>query len=109
MNKDDILAKSRQENKSGDERESKIKLRSDAISASIGAALCMIVGMIEMFVFDRKMTPMWIIYSGIYFSKKLMDAIKLKKRSVIIAAVFWGLLLACWVVLYVSDIVKVIG
>lgn len=105
MNKEEILEKARKENKNGDEREEKIKLRSYAISASIGALLCITLAFVENVIFDRNVAHIWIIYNGMLFSKTLLDAIKLKKKSTIISSVFWGVLLVCWIVLYVLNII----
>lgn len=106
MNKDDILKMSREENQNGDEREEKIKLRSYATSAGIGALLCMIFVMIENFVFDRRATLIWIIYSGMMFSKSIMDAVKLKKRFDIGLSVIWGLVYIIYIVIYILDNIR---
>ena len=103
MNKDDILQKSRKENKNGDEREEKIKLRSYATSAAIGALLCMVFVFIENIIFDRNTTLIWIIYCGMMFSKNILDAIKLKKKSDIVLSVLWGLCFAIDIVIYILD------
>ena len=103
MNKDDILQKSREENKNGDEREEKIKLRSYAISAAIGALLSMIFVFIENVILDRNTTLIWIIYCGMMFSKNILDAIKLKKKSDIVLSVLWGLCFVIYIVIYILN------
>ena len=103
MNKEDILKKSREENQNGDKMESKIKLRSYAISASIGALICMVFVFIESFLFDRSTTTIWTIYSGMMFSKSLLDAIKLKKKSDIGLAIIWGICCISNIVIYILD------
>ena len=101
MNKDDILKKSREENQNGDEREKEIKLRSYATSAAIGALLCMVFVFVENIIFDRNSTLIWIIYCGMMFSKCVLDAIKLKKKSDIVLSILWGL---CFII-FIIDIV----
>lgn len=103
MIKDEILAKSRNENKNGDEREEKIRLRSYAISAVIGASLCMVFVLIENAIFDRNATMMWIIYFGMIFSKSLLDAIKLKTKSDILFSILWGICFLIDIVVYILD------
>ena len=103
MNKDDILRMSRKENQNGDEREEKIKLRSYAISAAVGALLCMIFVFVEDFVFDRSTMLIWIIYFGMMFTKSLLDAIKLKKKADIVLSILWGLCFAIDIVIYLLD------
>jgi hypothetical protein len=102
MNKNDILAKSRNENKNGDERESDIRLRSYAISASIGAIICMLLIIIESF-FDRSTSMIWIIYSGMMVSKDVINAIKLKKKMDIGLSIIWGIVLVLHIILYILD------
>lgn len=106
MNKDDILKKSREENQNGDEREEKIRLRSYATSAAIGALICMVFVIVEGRVFDRSTTHIWIIYSGIMFSKHLIDAIKLKKKEDVLFSILWGVVFLIHSVLYVIDNVR---
>lgn len=103
MNKEEILNKSRNENQNGDERENKIKLRSYAISAAIGALLCMIFVFIESVIFDRNTTLIWIIYCGMMFSESIMDAVKLKKKLDIGLSILWGLCFVVDIVVYILD------
>ena len=103
MNKDEILKMSREENQNGDEREEKIKLRSYATSAAIGALLCMIFVFVEEIVFDRNAILIWIIYFGMMFSKGILDAIKLKKKFDIVLSILWGLCFIINIVIYILD------
>ena len=103
MNKEDILEKSRQENKNGDEREAKIRLNSYAMSAAIGALLCIVFVFIENIVFDRSTPLIWIIYCGMLFSKSILDAVKLKKKLDLVLSALWGLCVVLNVVIYLLD------
>ena len=106
MNKEDVLTLSRQENQNGDEREEKIKLRSYAMSAAIGALLCMILVFIEDMIYNRSTTSLWIIYCGMMFSKNIIDAVKLKKKLEIVLAILWGICLVINSVFYILDNIK---
>lgn len=103
MNKEDILKMSRDENQNGDEREEKIKLHSYAVSASVGALICMVFVLIESFMFDRSTATIWTIYSGMMFSKSLLDAIKIKKKADIGLSVIWGICCILNVIVYILD------
>ena len=103
MNKDDVLQMSREENQNGDEREKDIQLRSYAIGAVIGMFLCVIFMFIEYFVFDRRLTPILIIYAGMMFAKSTLDAIGLKKKFDVITSILLGLGFAMFIVLYILD------
>ncbi len=102
MNKEDILAKSRNENKNGDERESDIRLRSYATSASVGALICGLFVVSESY-FDRSTSMIWTIYSGMMLSKSIIDAFMLKKRMDIGLSVMWGIVFVLHLVLYILD------
>lgn len=52
MNKEEILAKSRQENKDADERETQIKLKAISISRSVGIMLCFVILLLETIMLD---------------------------------------------------------
>ena len=43
MTKEEILAKSRKENKSGDEREQRVIAQGGSIAKAVGLALCMLI------------------------------------------------------------------
>ena len=103
MNKDDVLRMSRKENQNGDEREEKIRLRSYAISAAVGALLCMVFVFVENVIFDRNATLIWIIYCGMMFTKSLLDAIKLKKKTDIVLSILWVLCFVIDIVIYILD------
>ena len=103
MNKDDVLRMSREENQNGDEREEKIKLRSYAISAAVGALLCMVFVFVENVIFDRSTTLIWIIYCGMMFTKSILDAVKLKKKSDIVLSILWALCFVIDIVVYILD------
>lgn len=106
MNKDDILKKSREENQNGDEREDKIKLRSYATSAIIGGFICSILGIIEILVFDRSTTVILIIFSGMMFSKYVLDAFALKKKLDCISSAAWGLCCIMHIVVYILENIR---
>ena len=103
MDRDDILKKSREENKNGDEMEQKIKLRSYAFGAAVGCLLCTVLVFIEDILFNRSAPLLWIIYSGMLFSKSILDAIALKKRLDIILSIFWGLGFLAHIAIYIYD------
>ena len=106
MNKDDVLRMSREENQNGDEREEKIKLRSYAISAAVGALLCMVFVFVENVIFDRNATLIWIIYCGMMFTKCILDSVKLKKKSDIVLSILWALCFVIDIVVYILDNVE---
>ncbi|MBQ2675937.1 MAG: hypothetical protein IJF54_00860 [Clostridia bacterium] len=103
MTKNDILEKSRKENQNGDEMETKVRLHSYGMSAAIGGLICMAFVIVESIIFDRSTALIWTIYSGMYFSKSILDAVKLKKKIDICLSILWGLVFVLNIVSYILD------
>lgn len=103
MNKEDILAKSREENKNGDEREQKVREHAYAMSATYGGLICMIMVMLEDLVFNRDTRAIWIIYGGMLFANSLTGAIQTKSKKYIGLSVLFGTLLILELVVYFID------
>lgn len=103
MNKEDILKLSRAENKNGDEREQKVRLRSYATSAFIGLFLCIIASFIEDIIFDRSAALVRIIYYGMQFSHSILNTVKLKNKMDATLSAVWGLGLVIEGINYVLD------
>ena len=104
MNKEEILKRAREESKSGDEREEKIKLHSYAVSGAVGALLCMIIVLLEELLFNRNADAIWIVYCGMQFIKYFLDAQKLKTKMDIGLSILWGLCFMINIVTYILDI-----
>lgn len=103
MNKDEILAKSRNENKNGDEREKKVREHAFAMSAAWGGLICMLAIMAERLIFDRSATIIWTVYCGMQFANALTGAIQSKERKYILLSVLFGVLLITFVAVYLTE------
>ena len=84
MEKEEILKKSRVENKNGDEKSLNDRNFSYAIGECVGSCLCMILTILERLLFDRTVTSLWIVYIGISFTVALTGFIKSKKKKLLI-------------------------
>ncbi|MBO5090705.1 MAG: hypothetical protein J6C27_07350 [Clostridia bacterium] len=82
MNKDEILAKSREENKSADERQKHLQQKAGTIASAVGMALCCIVAFLEGIFGDSVILfyGCFSIYWGITASNGLVLAIFEKKK-----------------------------
>ena len=103
MNKEEILAKSRKENKNGDERDFKQREKSNAISATVATLVCIVMATVESFVFQRSATVIWVIYAAIEFTSALSGAILSKKKWLMGLSVFMGLVFVAMIVLYICE------
>ena len=83
MTKEEILARSRDENKNSDEREQQITNRARAISGAIGLTLCMLLNLINTYNNGPAAvsSAMWAVACGIYAPGYLISALELKRKS----------------------------
>ena len=90
MNKEEILKRSKEENKYNDEREKAIQINSYSVAAVVGVCICLLFRIIEGLVFHRDTSHIAIIFNAIFFSKFLVDAIKIRKQHFILLSVLSG-------------------
>lgn len=103
MIKDEILAKSRNENKNGDERDLKNREKSYSISAGVATLVCIVMAYIEEYIFKRSSIDIWIIYTAIEFAAALSGAILSKKKWLVGLSILMGVLLVMMICLYVRE------
>ena len=101
--KEEILEKSREENKKGDEREKQAQNKAYAIGASIGLLLCMVVVLLERIVFDRSDDAVWLIYTGMDFPISLISYKETKKKSWLVLTILFGLCFVAYAALYIAS------
>ena len=90
MEKEEVLKKSRIENKKGDEKSLNDRNTSYAVGQIVGSILCMILTILEGFLFNRSSTALWIVYVGISFSIALTGIIKSKKKWLLLPLIICG-------------------
>ncbi len=103
MNKEEILAKSREDNKNGDERDLKNREKSYSISAGVATFICIVMATIEEYLFQRSAMDIWVIYTAIEFATALSGAILSKKKWLIGLSIFMGLLFVAMVFFYIRE------
>lgn len=83
MTKEEILEKSRKENKGFDEREQQTKIMAGNISQSFGVILCLLTSMINRYFDGPRIVTIAVlmIYVGMGASQYIVSAIRLKKVS----------------------------
>ena len=106
MNKEEILKKSKEENKYSDEREKAIQINSYSIAATVGVCVCVLFQIIEGFIFGRDTSHIMVIFSVIFFSKFFVDSIKIRKKHHIILSVFSGIALLSSILSYILFIIN---
>lgn len=104
MNREDILNKSRAENKGADERELQVNAKAGNIAFRCGAALCMILILIESLLCDTRglMPPLFAVYLFMAACGEIYAGIALKSKRVILG-VFYALLCVAFLVFFILD------
>ena len=97
MNRDEILAKSREENKNHDEMMLDVLKKAGEASSQIGLAVAAILFGVEAFFYNSYNYGILCIYFSIEASKNLVMYSKLKEKKQLLM----GLLMSC--LLYTSD------
>ena len=109
MNKDEILAASRKENKSKDLAELEVSYRAGNIAARVGATVCCLVSVIYVWATNTMLFSPWIIYFSILGTQYLVKFLKLKKKSDLTITVLFFAMCIFFLVLFVLRIAEVKG
>ena len=90
MTKEEILEKSRNENKGFDEREQQARIMAGNISQSFGVFLCLLTSMINRYFDGPRVVTIAVlmIYVGMGASQYIVSALRLKKVSDWVMALF---------------------
>lgn len=99
MTKEEILAKSRADNKTRDEMEQSVFYKSGQTACAVGAAVCGLIMILEGVVKDNTRFDLWAVFLAMTGTMLVMKYKKLKKiyelifgaAELVIAAVFLGI------------------
>lgn len=106
MDREEILAKSRNENQKMDERERDVIGQAGKIAAMVGAIVCMLIYGID-YTFAEKYSPScFIIYGSIMVVANLVKYIKLKRKNELALTIVFGLITIANLVIYIMSFVR---
>ena len=106
MNKDEILEKSRQENKHKDEMEKEVFLKAGQRSCAVGSIICAIIIVLETFFADNVNLSILALYFAMTGTMLLSKYSKLKKIHELIFGSIQLVLSAICMVLYIMRLVR---
>ncbi len=106
MNKEEILAKSRKENKNQDEYEKYVLSRAGHIAMAVGGVLCMLIILFEAIFTDSPALTPWAIYLTMTGTTLLIKYHYLRKKHDL---VFGLLQLAFATAMLILHIIKIMG
>lgn len=105
MNKEEILAKSRNENKNVDEFEKEVLKQAGNAGCITAAIVTFILFILELFIKNHTNYGLWAILFSILSAQFIVKAIKLKRKHEIAIAICYPILTLCLIAAYILDIV----
>lgn len=108
MNKEEILAKSRKENKNQDIYEYDVLKSAGSIATRIGLILCCLIAVLEVIFTGKVSFGSWFIFFGMLSTLFLVKFIKLHRRHELLVTVFYFALCIMFFILFIIQIMGVI-
>ena len=108
MNREEILAKSRKENKGNDERELAALARAGQVASAAGGFVCVAILILEAILSDynsRVVYAIWAVYLTITGTTLLAKYIKLKKKHELICGLIELIIAAAFLIMYIIRLV----
>jgi len=105
MKKEEILEKSRNENKGSDELELSVLASSGKLAAQIGMLVCCIVAVLQVILRETISFESWMIYFSILGTMFTVKYFKLHKKHELLLAVLFDCLFVFFTVLFVIRLI----
>ena len=81
MNRDEILEKSRKENKNRDYAELEVAYQAGNMAWRVGATVCCVISVISYWIINVMLLSPWIIYFSMLGTNYLVQYIKVKRKT----------------------------
>lgn len=105
MNREEILEKSRRENKGTDEMELIVLNLAGKLAAQIGMLICCVVAVLQVSFTDSMSYESWMIYFSILGMLFTVKYVKLHKKHELLLAILFSALFVFFTVLFVHRLV----
>lgn len=100
MDKDEILKKSREENKNRDFVEAEVLNRANAIALVVSMLLCALISGLHAIFREKPDCAVWVVQFGILSTVMLVKFAKLRKRHELLLGLLYGGFCVCFFVFY---------
>ena len=105
MNKEEILERSRTENKNMDEYERSVLASAGKLSAQIGMLMCCVIAVLEVIFLDHISYASWMIYFSILSTIFIYKYLKMKNKHELLLAIFYCAIFIMFTVLFIIDLI----
>jgi len=106
MNREEILERSRKENKNQDEMEKDALAKAGQRACAIGGLVCMVIILLETIFAESVNVSTWAVYLSMTGTMLLVKYLRLKRKHELIFAVIQLILAAVFFVMYVIRLVR---
>ncbi len=100
MDKQEILQKSREENRNGDERDMQVLAAAGKLGAQAGMLFCCVTAVLQVLCTGQVNYQSWATYFSILSPLFVYKAVKLRRRHEVVVAAVYTVLFVFFVVLY---------
>ena len=109
MNKENILASSRRENKNRDLAEMEVTAQAGNIAGRVGATVCVVLTLIfRIFTKTYFLSP-WVVYFSILTTHTLVKYARLKRKTDLILAILYLAMCLTFLAFFILRLVEVKG
>lgn len=98
MNREEILERSRKENKNKDLAELDAEVKAGSIAGRVGACVCVLISVVFFGAADMMPSVPWIIYFSIIGTNSLVKFVKLKRKTDLALTILFFTTCALWLV-----------
>lgn len=100
MDREEILARSREENKKRDFVEAEVLNRANAIALAVSMLLCALISVLHAIFREKPDCAVWVVQFGILSTVMLVKFAKLRKRHELLLGLLYGAFSVCFFVFY---------
>ncbi len=106
MNREEILAKSRQENSSRDPYELEVNKKASELGAISAIIICAVLYTAEIFICGSNNYGLWSIAAAVNAGTYLYSGIKLGKKRRIVIGIIWAIVMVVNIVSAITNLIN---
>lgn len=107
MNREEILEKSRKENRNKDLAELDIEVKAGSVAARVGATACVLISTVFLFAEGMMPSVPWIIYFSIIGTNNLVKFVKLKRKTDLTLTILYFTVFVLWLAVFAARLLEV--
>ena len=106
IDKDEILARSRKENKDRDFVEAEVLAKANGIALNVGIMVCGLLSILHVIFLETVDYSAWTVYFSALTATMIFKYVKLRKRHELVIGLFYA---ACFVMFFVFYLRETLG